>query len=77
MGSEPSFLVGFDTSARKLKTEVRKLAGRWLKDVERRLEGREWIACADFTVADIMMACVLRGIRNGFDGTVSEAQGVL
>jgi glutathione S-transferase len=25
--------------------------------------GREWIACADFTVADIMMACVLRGIR--------------
>jgi glutathione S-transferase len=40
-----------------------KLAGRWLKDVERRLEDREWIACADFTVADIMMACVLRGIR--------------
>ena len=47
----------------KVKTEVRKIAGRWLGDVERRLEGREWIACADFTVADIMMACVLRGIR--------------
>ena len=47
----------------KLKEEVRKLARRWLGDVERRLEGREWIACADFTVADIMMACVLRGIR--------------
>jgi glutathione S-transferase len=42
---------------------VRKLAGRWLGDVERRLEDREWIACADFTVADIMMAGVLRGIR--------------
>ena len=50
-------------TARKLDAEVRKLAGRWLGDVERRLEDREWIACADFTVADIMMACVLRGIR--------------
>jgi glutathione S-transferase len=52
-----------DNAAHKLKAEVRKLAGRWLGDVERRLEHREWIACADFTVADIMMACVLRGIR--------------
>jgi len=50
-------------AAHKLKAEVRKLAGRWLGDVDRRLEDREWIACADFTVADIMMACVLRGIR--------------
>lgn len=53
----------FDKDAHTLKAEVRKLAGRWLKDVERRLEDREWIACADFTVADIMMASVLRGIR--------------
>ena len=52
-----------DKAAHKVKAEVRKLAGRWLDDVERRLEGREWIACADFTVADIMMAGVLRGIR--------------
>ena len=52
-----------DKDAHKLKTEVRKLAGRWLKDVERRLEDREWIACADFTVADNMMSCVLRSIR--------------
>jgi glutathione S-transferase len=52
-----------DNAAHKLKAEVRKLAGRWLGDVERRLEDREWIACADFTVADIMMACVLRSIR--------------
>jgi glutathione S-transferase len=59
-------LIGmFDSgkAAHKLHTEVRKIARRWLSDVERRLEGREWIACADFTVADIMMACVLRGIR--------------
>ncbi len=50
--------------AHKLNAETHKLALRWLGDVERRLEGREWIACADFTVADIMMANVLRGIRN-------------
>ena len=50
-------------AAHKLNTEVRKLAHRWLGDVERRLEDREWIACADFTAADIMMAGVLRGIR--------------
>jgi glutathione S-transferase len=50
-------------TTRKVTAEVRKLARRWLADVERRLDGREWIACADFTVADIMMACVLRGIR--------------
>src|SRR5687767_244592 len=47
----------------KLKAEVRKLADRWLGDVERRLEGREWIACDDFTAADIIMAGVLRTIR--------------
>jgi glutathione S-transferase len=50
-------------AAHKLHAEVRKLAGRWLGDVESRLEDREWIACTDFTVADIMMASVLRGIR--------------
>jgi glutathione S-transferase len=55
----------FDSSknTRKVTAEVRKLAGRWLGDVDRRLEDREWIACADFTAADIMMACVLRSIR--------------
>ena len=37
---------------------------RWrVTPIERRLQGREWIACTDFTVADIMMASVLRGIR--------------
>ena len=52
-----------DKAARTLHAEVPKLARRWLGDVERHLEGHEWIACAEFTVADIMMACVLRGIR--------------
>ena len=42
---------------------MRKIAHRWLGDAERRLDGRDWIACADFTAADIMMACVLRAIR--------------
>ena len=59
-------LIGmFDRNkaASKLHAEVHKIARRWLGDVERRLVDREWIACADFTVADIMMASVLRGIR--------------
>ena len=50
-------------TAPKLHREARKLASRWLSDVERHLQDREWIACADFTVADIMMANVLRSIR--------------
>src|SRR5687768_7988252 len=50
-------------AAPTLRAEVRKLAGRWLGGVERRLDDREWIACAEFTVADIMMAGVLRVIR--------------
>jgi glutathione S-transferase len=50
-------------TAHTLHEEMPKLARRWLGGVERRLEGREWIACADFTAADIMMAGVLRSIR--------------
>jgi glutathione S-transferase len=50
-------------AAHSLHVEVPKLARRWLGHVERRLEDREWIACADFTAADIMMAGVLRTIR--------------
>jgi glutathione S-transferase len=53
----------FDRDNAKLMSEVRKIADRFLADVERRLDGREWIACTDFTVADIMMANVLRSIR--------------
>jgi len=36
---------------------------RWFDGLERRLEGRDWIACADFTIADILLATVLRDIR--------------
>ena len=52
-----------EKAAPNLRTEVRKLAGRWLADLDRRLEGREWIASDDFTAADLMMASVLRTIR--------------
>lgn len=38
-------------------------AGRWLSGLERRLDGRAWIACEDFTVADILLTSVLRGVR--------------
>ena len=57
------FVEIFDSGNDKLKNEVRNLAHRWLGDVERRLEDRAWIACAEFTVADIMMAGILRNIR--------------
>jgi glutathione S-transferase len=55
----------FDSAnaAHQVKSEARKLAGRWLGHVERRLEDREWIASAEFTAADIIMAGVLRTIR--------------
>lgn len=59
-------LIGiFDSgkAADKLHVEVPNIARRWLAGLERRLQGREWIACDDFTVADILMAGVLRGIR--------------
>lgn len=52
-----------DKTATKVLEETRKLAGRWLTGVERRLEGREWLALSEFTVADIAMASVLRTIR--------------
>jgi glutathione S-transferase len=57
-------LIGiFDPTNQHLDAEVRKLAAHWLGHLERRLADRTWIACDDFTVADIMLACVLRNIR--------------
>jgi len=53
----------FDPDNEKLEAQVRKLAHHWLAHLERRLDDREWIAVDAFTVADIMMACVLRAIR--------------
>src|SRR5690606_21080406 len=50
-------------SAETLHVEARHLARRWLGHVERRLDGREWIASDAFTAADVLMAGVLRTIR--------------
>lgn len=65
---DPTFtsldLVGiFDPQNHKLEGEVRKLAHRWLADLERHLTDRPWVACSEFTVADLMMAGVLRTVR--------------
>lgn len=49
--------------AAERRTRMVKEAGCWLVGLESRLEGSEWIACADFTVADILLASVLREIR--------------
>ncbi|HUS30872.1 MAG TPA: glutathione binding-like protein, partial [Kofleriaceae bacterium] len=52
-----------DKTAPRLHTETDKLADRWFQGVERRLEGREWIATDEFTAADLMMACIVRDVR--------------
>ncbi|MFL5305391.1 MAG: glutathione S-transferase family protein [Polyangia bacterium] len=57
------FVEIFDAGNERLKGEVRKLAGRWLGDVDRRLGEQAWIAGAEFSAADIMLAGVLRTIR--------------
>jgi glutathione S-transferase len=49
--------------ARERRAKLVKEAGRWLAGLERRLDGREWIACEAFTVADILLATVLREVR--------------
>ena len=48
--------------ARERRAALVKQAGRWFDGLERRLDGREWIACAEFTVADILLATVLRQV---------------
>lgn len=45
------------------RAEMAKAAHRWLTGLQSHLNGREWIACADFTIADILLASVLREIR--------------
>ena len=39
-------------------------AHRVLDGVNRRLEGRDWIATGDFTIADLLLASVLRQLRH-------------
>ncbi|MGE0062777.1 MAG: glutathione S-transferase family protein [Xanthobacteraceae bacterium] len=54
-------IAGLNDNGRKTWTGIAK---RWLDGLEERLDGREWIACQDFTVADILLATVLREVRN-------------
>ena len=54
---------GDDEASLRRREEMRKEAGRWLGGLERRLQGRQWIAAEKFTVADILLATVLREIR--------------
>lgn len=51
-----------EKAAPELHRAVDKLSGRWLSGIEQRLEGREWIATDEFTVAGIIMA----GVRAAF-----------
>ncbi|MEZ4407058.1 MAG: glutathione S-transferase family protein [Polyangiales bacterium] len=53
-------VMGEATSTRAFMVSY---AQRVLDGVERRLQGRAWIACEDFTVADILLASVLREVR--------------
>ena len=53
-------IAGLKDEGRELWNEIAK---RWLDGLERRLDGRAWIACNEFTVADILLATVLREVR--------------
>lgn len=55
---------GGGEKAAERRAEMVKAANRWFAALERRLDGREWIACAEFTVADILLATVLREVRH-------------
>ncbi len=52
-----------DKTATRVLDETKKLAARWLRDLERHLEGRTWVATDEFTVADVALASVLRTVR--------------
>ena len=56
-----------DLGAMGESDDVRAFLTGWthrvLDGVNRRLEGREWVAADDFTVADLLLASVLRQIR--------------
>jgi glutathione S-transferase len=54
---------GGGEGAERRRAEMVNAAGRWFEGLERRLGGREWIACDEFTVADILLATVLRQVR--------------
>ncbi len=54
-------IAGLNDAGRK---QWAGIATRWLDGLERRLDARAWIACKEFTVADILLVTVLREARN-------------
>ncbi|WP_304466098.1 glutathione S-transferase family protein [Lysobacter sp. TY2-98] len=56
-------LDNFGKGDAQLRVWLVAWAERVLGNLEGRLDGREWIACAGFTAADLLMAAVLREIR--------------
>jgi glutathione S-transferase len=54
---------GICEDRRKHRAFLGQWADRVLGNLERRLDGRTWIACEEFSVADILLASVLREIR--------------
>jgi len=54
---------GGEEGAEKQRAKLVDWARLRFEQLERRLDGREWIACADFTVADLLLATVLRQVR--------------
>ncbi|MBB3465297.1 glutathione S-transferase family protein [Rhizobium sp. BK377] len=48
--------------AAERRTVLVEEANRWFAELERRLDGREWIACETFTVADILLVTALREV---------------
>lgn len=58
-------LIDFnDESVVSRHFELKSRSSRWLHPIESHLERNEWIAHRDFTVADILLVTVLRGIRH-------------
>jgi len=53
-----------DGGAAKYRKFVHGWAARHLGGLERWLDGREWIATDSFTIADILMAHVLTGVKD-------------
>lgn len=56
--------AGMFGEAPQARTFMLDLAARWLTGLEHQLDGRDWIAADDFTIADILLAGVLREVRH-------------
>ena len=57
-------LFGGGEGAEARRADLVKQVQRSLGLLEKRMDGREWIATDEFTVADLLMATVLRQIRH-------------